>query len=211
MRQSTDLIPHQLPIEYDERGTGLPAVYDAILSRDRDAFIEIERQFVQLFPTVRSLVLENTGARQKALGISLSDKTKVYADGMSEGMLYWLAFAALPYLQPCPLVLIEEPENGLHPSRISEIMHILRAVSKMTQVVLATHSPLVINEMEPHEVTLVTRTAHEGTKAILMKDTKHFAARSKVYALGELWLSFADGNFETELVGDGSEPAKSAG
>lgn len=33
-----------------------------------------------------------------------------------------------------------------------------------------------------------------------MRETKMFEQRSKVYALGELWLSYADGNFETELV-----------
>ena len=75
----------------------------------------------------------------------------------------------------------------------------LRAFSAETgtQVVMATHSPLVINEMEPHEVSLVTRTPEEGTNVTLMKDTPNFEKRSKVYALGELWLAYADGNTDT--------------
>lgn len=65
---------------------------------------------------------------------------------------------------------------------------------------LATHSPLVINELGPDEVTIVTRDAERGTICTPMRETKMFEQRSKVYALGELWLSYADGNFETELV-----------
>jgi predicted ATPase len=211
MRRPTGLIPHEEPVNFDERGGRLPAVYDAILSRDRDAFIEIERDFVRLFPTVKSLVLENRGDRQKELGITLTDKTKVFANAMSEGMLYWLAIAALPYLAPAPIVLIEEPENGLHPARIAEVMRVLRTVSETTQVILATHSPLVVNEMKPDEVTIITRTPEDGTIATPMLKTKHFEQRSKIYALGELWLSYADGDLESELTGSETMPTKSAG
>jgi predicted ATPase len=211
MRSATNLIPHSSPVAFDERGLGLPAVYDAILSRDRDAFVQIERRFIELFPTVKSLVLENTTGQQKALGVLLLDKTKIFAASMSEGMLYWLAFAALPYLSPSPIVLVEEPENGLHPSRIAEVVRVLREVSTTTQVVLATHSPLVINELTADEVTIVTRTPEAGTIVTPMTQTKNFEQRSKIYALGELWLSYADGDLESELTGESTLPTKSAG
>jgi predicted ATPase len=125
---------------------------------------------------------------------------------MSEGMLYYLAFAILPYLDPTPIVLVEEPENGLHPARIAEVMRMLRAISEKTQVILATHSPLVINELRPDEVTVVTRSAEHGTKATLLKDTPNFEERSKVYALGELWLSYANGEDEAPLLQGGPRP-----
>jgi hypothetical protein len=65
---------------------------------------------------------------------------------------------------------------------------------------MATHSPLVVNEMQPEEVSVVTRTEAEGTKITPIKDTANFAKRSSVYALGELWLSFADGVDEAPLI-----------
>ena len=117
-------------------------------------------------------------------------------------MLYWLAFSIIEHLAPIELLLIEEPENGLHPSRIREVMKILRKISEKTQVVLATHSPLVINELQPEEVTIVTRTPERGTICTPIAKTKDFAERAGIYALGELWLSFADGNLEEDLVGD---------
>jgi predicted ATPase len=79
-------------------------------------------------------------------------------------------------------------------------MKVLREVSKTRQVVMATHSPLVVNELQPEEVTLVTRTESEGTRFTPITETTNFAQRAKTYALGELWLSFADGRTEAALT-----------
>lgn len=59
--------------------------------------------------------------------------------------------------------------------------------------------PLVVNELQGHEVSVVTRTPEEGTKVRLLSETPNFAERSKVYSLGELWLSYADGEQEKPL------------
>jgi ABC-type cobalamin/Fe3+-siderophores transport system ATPase subunit len=200
MRAASPLIPDGTPLRFaNDRGTGLPAVYDAIMVRDLQAYIDINERLKRLFPPVKSLRTKNPTHGTKAIGVQLVDGTFVPAEHMSEGLLYFLAFAALPHLEPAALVLIEEPENGLHPARIAEVMRVLREVSKTTQVVMATHSPLVINELEGHEVTVLTRTTEEGTKARLLKDTFNYEERSKVYANGELWLSYANGEDEREL------------
>jgi predicted ATPase len=202
MREPTNLIPQGATIEFDPRGKGLAGVYDALLSRRLDAFLAISRRFTTLFPTARAIQLTNPTNLTKALGVELVDKTSIDAPKLSEGMLYWLAFAALPYLDPAAVVLIEEPENGLHPARIAEVMRVLRDISSSTQIVIATHSPLVINELQADEVTVITRTPARGTIATPLSRTKNFEQRSRVYALGELWLNYADGNVESELVAE---------
>jgi predicted ATPase len=202
MRKPTTLIQQGHPLEYGGRGEGLAAVYDALLSRRLPVFLEISKRFTELFPTARAIQLTNPSQTTKALAAELADGRSVGADRLSEGMLYWLAFAALPYLQPTPLILIEEPENGLHPSRIGDVMRVLRDVSRSSQIVLATHNPLVINELQADEVTLITRTPERGTIATPLSHTKNFEQRSKVYALGELWLNYADGEFESDLVAE---------
>jgi predicted ATPase len=169
MRRPTQLIPQERDLAFSERGRGLAGVYDALLSRRRKVFDEINTRFRSLFPTVDELQLVNSSDVQKVLGIRLRDGAEVPADAMSEGMLYWLAFAALPYLSSSSVCLVEEPENGLHPARVAEVVRVLREASRHTQILLATHSPLLINELQPDE----------------------------------LWLSYADGNLEEKLVGDG--------
>jgi predicted ATPase len=205
LRQPASLFAHDQPLWFrNERGQGLAALYDALLSRSIPAFLEIAGRFTKLFPTVSALRMVNPDEQRKSLGLTLTDNTIVGPDEMSEGMLYWLAFAIIEYLNPVGMLLIEEPENGLHPSRIAEVVRILREVSKRTQVIMATHSPLIINELKPEEVTIVTRKPETGTICTPMTETKNFAERAKVYALGELWLSYADGDLERELVSEDS-------
>jgi predicted ATPase len=207
LRAPRPLIADGQPLRFaDERGTGLPALYDALIVRDLPAYMALNQDLARLFPSVASIQLANPSNGTKALGIKLTDGTVVPADLMSEGLLYYLAYAVLPHLDPTALLLIEEPENGLHPARIAEVMRVLRAISEKTQVVLATHSPLVINELQPDEVTIVTRSKEHGTTATLMKDTLGFEERSKVYALGELWLSYANGEDEAPLLQGGPRP-----
>lgn len=186
----------------DERGTGLAGVYDAIQNRDRDALVAIEDRVRELFPAVRSIGLSNPARGVKAVKVTLKDGKEVGAQDMSEGLLYFLAFAALGHCGSS-LLLVEEPENGLHPSRIRDIMTILRKVSESAQVIIATHSPLVINEMGANEVTVVTRD-EGGSHFTPIAKTTGFDDRFKVYALGELWLSYANGKDEAPLLKGGA-------
>jgi len=183
----------------DERGTGLGALLDAVFARNVRDYLALEAEFKQLFPTVDGFRLHTDDSSNRRVGVRLFDGSEVPAEFMSEGMLYFLAFAILPYLSPVGLILVEEPENGLHPSRIAEVMRVLRKISETTQVVLATHSPLVVNELKPDEVTLVTRTKEAGTTFTPIVETPNFKKRSEAYALGELWLNYADGIAEAPL------------
>ncbi len=135
----------------------------------------------------------------KEIDATLIDGTRVPASQLSEGLLYYLAFAALRCLEPTTLLLVEEPENGLHPSRIVEVVRMLRAVSTTTQVILATHSPLVINELDGSEVSIITRD-HRGTQARVLRDVPGFDDAMKVYKPGEFWVSYADGAQEAPLL-----------
>jgi predicted ATPase len=77
------------------------------------------------------------------LRFGLTDGRVLDARHVSEGLLYFLAFSVLEFLSPTPLLLLEEPENGLHPARIGQVMKALRDfhAATGTQIVLATHEP----------------------------------------------------------------------
>lgn len=201
LRQPAPLIPEGEAVRLrDERGTGLAAVLDALQTRNLDTISALNTSLRGLFPAFRSLRLRNTSAREKALGVVLTDGTEVPAEEMSEGLLYYLALAVLPHTQATPLILIEEPENGLHPARIREVMSLLRSLSEEVQIVLATHSPLVLNELRGDEISIVTRTPEAGTQAILLSETPDYAIRAKAFENGELWLSYCDGVAEAPLM-----------
>lgn len=98
-----------------------------------------------------------------------------------------------------------------HPEQIADVMKLLRRTADSgVQVVLATNNPLVINEMRPEEVTLLTRGEH-GPKATLLKDTWNFAERSRFYSLGELWLLHTGNNEQGLLQKPPRGPAEENG
>jgi predicted ATPase len=78
---------------------------------------------------------------------------------ISAGTLKMLAYYLL-LTKPANLSLIgiEEPENGIYPSFISELAEACRITSENHQVFIATHSPYFVNNMEPNEVWLCTRS-----------------------------------------------------
>jgi predicted ATPase len=111
----------------------------------------------------------------------------------------------MQYIGPTPILLVEEPENGLHPARIADVIRVLREIAKDSQVILATHSPIVVNELTADEVSVVTRDPESGTKVTRLKDTPRFDERSKIFELGELWLAYANGDDEAPLL-EGTGP-----
>ncbi|WP_437720593.1 AAA family ATPase [Sorangium sp. So ce861] len=208
LREPSGLIPETQPVGFlDDRGHGLAGIYFAIRNRNDDAFSRIVDDVRRHFPTIKGLRVKAVTSSKVVLEVELVNGARVEAGRLSEGLLYYLAFAALRYLDPVSLLLVEEPENGLHPARIAEVVRILRAIVEEsgTQVLMATHSPLVVNELKPDEVSVVTRTPEEGTRVKRIKDTPDFEARSQVYALGELWIAYANGEDEAPLL-EGTEP-----
>ncbi len=207
--RSSTLFNGTEPIMVQDDGSRLAAVCDAIIGRGDDAWPIITKRIRELFPTVKRLGLkpDSNSNSMKSFEIELWSGEIVPASLISHGLFLYLTYAVLEHLAPLSMLLIEEPENGLHPARIKEVMDVLRHLSKHTQVLIATHSPLVLNELEGHEISVVTRTKEAGTKVTLLKDTPNFEERSEVYALGELWLSYCNGVDEAPLF---ATPAKHA-
>jgi len=209
MRKPSPLVDE--PVDFlTDRGEGLAGVYQAILGRGDEASDKIRNAIRSLFPGIKRIGVTTWSANDEkllALEGELVDGCIFDASDMSEGLLYFLAYSLVPYLHPVSVLLIEEPENGLHPARIQEVMRSLRAFAETTgtQVLMATHSPLVINELTPDEISVVTKASvEEGTKVTRIKDTPNFEKRSSVYALGELWLAYADGIVEAPLLEGGA-------
>ncbi|MEZ5944454.1 MAG: ATP-binding protein [Planctomycetaceae bacterium] len=191
-------------------GFGLATLIDDILNYDRDTFAELEHEFVEIFPSVRSIALvQQTGydspvdqpdetlqlkqSPGKQIVFRLKNsKHDLPASQAAEGMLYVLGYLALMYLpEPPRVLLIEEPENGIHPNRVGDIVRILRRLVERhpeTQVVLTSHSPYLVDAFEPQEVTWCHRNSETGEVELTRLDTLPEVQRGlKVFSLGEIW------------------------
>jgi len=198
----------------ESNGFGLALCLDEILSFDRERFAQLEKRFTEIFPHIGSIALlqepayrapvdnpEQVTMLNKADGKGLYFKMKesgqlVPASQASDGTLLVLAYLSILYLpQPPRLLLIEEPENGIHPKRLREILEILRSLvheQSHTQVVLTTHSPYVLDLFKPEEVTLCTKLDTGEIKTTRMSDNPEVVRQLGVFTLGEIWTSEGD-------------------
>ena len=110
------------------------------------------------------------------------------AFSLSDGTLRFIALAAL-LLQPKELrptvVVVDEPELGLHPLAIAAFASMLRVASRETQIVLATQSPTLLNYFEPEEVLVAAR--HNRQTRITRMEAEKLSAWLEDYSLGQLW------------------------
>ena len=92
------------------------------------------------------------------------------------------------------MILIEEPENGIHPKRLIEVAKLLRQFvereENAPQIIMTTHSPYLLSQFQPEEVTLMRRQPDGSAKAFPLRDAKHIKERmGDDFYLGELWYN----------------------
>ena len=107
---------------------------------------------------------------------------------LSDGTLRYIALAAL-LLQPKELrptvVVIDEPELGLHPVAIAALASMLRVASRETQFVLATQSPVLLDHFEPEDILVADRQNRQTRISRL--EAEKLRAWLEDYSLGQLW------------------------
>ncbi len=114
------------------------------------------------------------------------------AHNLSDGTLRFIALTTL-LLQPNPpkVIIIDEPELGLHPSAIEKLAGLVRKVSAKSQVILATQSIQLVNNFEPEDIIVVDRD-RENRQSIFTRANEiehiHLQDWLEEYGLGEIWF-----------------------
>jgi predicted ATPase len=107
---------------------------------------------------------------------------------LPDGALRAMALIAL-LLQPQEdmpsLIVIDEPELGLHPAATTIVTGLLRAASLRSQVVVATQSPSFLDEFDPADVIVVDR--EDGRSRFTPQSPEQLHDWLQDYSLGELW------------------------
>jgi predicted ATPase len=111
------------------------------------------------------------------------------ATRLSDGTLRYLCLLAiLCDPEPPPLICIEEPELGLHPDILPKLADLLRAASGRTQIIVTTHSDILVDAMtETPEAVVVCEKVDGQTRMERLK-REDLAAWLEKYRLGQLWI-----------------------
>ncbi len=124
--------------------------------------------------------------RWKARG---SDKT-MGAHLTSDGSLRYFCLVTLLNLPPEMLpsiILLDEPELGLHPSAVGLIGAMIRVMSRHRQVIVATQSPLLVDEFNLGEIYVFDMK--NGETRVHRPDEEELKHWLEKYSTGEIWLT----------------------
>jgi predicted ATPase len=110
------------------------------------------------------------------------------ASSLSDGTLRFIALATL-FLQPeqyrPSVILVDEPELGLHPYALEIFAALVRQASITTQVIVSTQSSLLLDHFQPEDV-LVADRVDGGTQLTRLKP-EQLEKWLEDYSLGQLW------------------------
>ncbi len=186
--------------ELASNGQNVAALVDWMLRRDRTRFFAFVDAACALIPGLKDLHISTPTAAERRIDLEAENGWTHPADEGSAGVRLLLFFLALAW-HPTPpdVVLIEEPENGLHPARLREVMALIRGLvdgvhaPKRIQVVLTTHSPYLLSCVRvPDDQVLVFSRGADGACTAQPLDAERLAPFLEDFALGELWSNLGE-------------------
>jgi hypothetical protein len=196
-------------------GRGLALVLDYLLGARRKTFDAIERELHEAVPFIQSIQIRpwssENGPKQvgKSLAFELSGSgQEVSADVVSDGVLLFLAYLTLVNApDPPSILLIEEPENGIHPRQLQRVAEYLKRLSdpargaNAVQIVTATHSPYFLDFVEPSSVLVFGRRLNGETVVAPLLSLPGVKERlDSGFSLGEMWFNVGEDRLLAETL-----------
>jgi hypothetical protein len=201
----------QLSAQMNRFGEGFPTFLDDINRSSRIAFSELEKEFYSRFPYYEMIILGKTNVPEKRGGADgrfefiMKDAFKLSfrsvngeilgSASVSDGVMLSLAYVAIcNQPEPPKILLIEEPENGVHYASLQAIVSTLRELTKKkdVQVILTTHSPYLLDLVEPDEVYLFSKDQIGAGQVKRMSDYPEVDEMKKHFNTGEIWTNLLD-------------------
>jgi predicted ATPase len=155
-----------------------PAVIRKIVDRLKLFNPRVENIITRVAYGTVQIYIQEAGLEQTIPATRLSDGTLRY--------LYLLVL--LCHTTPPPIICIEEPELGMHPDVIRAIAEMLIEASQRAQLIVTTHSDLLISALGSVPEAIVI-CEHDGNSSTLRRlDPEQMKVWLERYSLGELWL-----------------------
>ena len=171
----------------------LAADHEEVFDRVQDD----ARHFV---PGLQQIVFRRTAGAVEGLVAQLVEQGLEGPTDLGEvsfGSIRALALLALLHdPRPAKITCLEEVDHGLHPYVLDRLVDLLREASTRTQLIVATHSPALVNRLSADELIVCERDATGASRipAIPAADVRAMEeALHGELALGELWFTGALG------------------
>lgn len=172
-------------------GSNLAAFLYLLLKKHPNSYRLVRRTIQRVTPFFDDFQLRPDPLNEETIRLAWRHKNSDQyfgASSLSDGTLRFIALATL-FLQPKAyrpsVILVDEPELGLHPQAITLLASLVKQASQETQVILSTQSSLLLDHFQPEDVLVASR-AGDSTQFTRL-DPQKLSAWLEEYSLGQLW------------------------
>lgn len=170
-------------------GSNLAALLFKIKETTPNQLRLIEKTIASVAPFFEQFDLAPDELDNRKINLVWKEKNSDYyfdVHSLSDGTLRFICLTAL-LLQPnpAPIIIIDEPELGLHPFAIAKLAAMIKSASQQSQIIISTQSVTLLNHFSPDDVIVVER---ENDQSVFKRQNEQaLAAWLEEYSLGELW------------------------
>ncbi|MFH1539859.1 MAG: ATP-binding protein [bacterium] len=159
--------PPGQPKRFRPDGSNLPWVVENLKAKHADRYNEWIEHLQTALPDLEGVkTIERPDDRHRYLVVCYKNNLEVPSWTASDGTLRLLALTLPAYLPELRgIYLIEEPENGIHPRAVETMFQSLSSVYD-AQILLATHSPVILSVVDAHQVLCFSKTATGATDIV---------------------------------------------
>ncbi|WP_343973737.1 AAA family ATPase [Kribbella koreensis] len=139
----------------DRHGTNLPSAADYMRRNSSKSWRRVQTAMRSVLPELEEIKISYTDDKRLALHFQERGKSKAWnANEVSDGTIQVLALFVALFDERSPFLTVEEPENALHPWVLRQFIDLCREAADK-QILLTTHSPVVIDYVPPDALRLV--------------------------------------------------------
>lgn len=168
-------------------GSNLPQLLNKIKINNKREYNRIRDSLNNINPNYTGIDFNILGTNIELMLEESNLERSIHVTHISDGTLKFLCLLTIIYnSKRGSLVCIDEPESGLHPDMISEIIDGIIEKSKDCQFIISTHSENVLNQLTVKELIVCDKDEENATRILTFPD-KDFQEWAAAYSTGRLW------------------------
>lgn len=170
-------------------GSAFPRLVQLMHQKQPVQFQRWQEHCALALPGLNSVeVREREDIRHLYLEVTYSSGLRVPSWGLSQGTLRFLALSLIPYLPETKLLLIEEPEIGLHPGIVAHLADGLSS-AYASQILVTSHSPVLLSAVPLKSVLCFAQNSDGSTDIVRGTDHPRLANWMNETPLGDMFAA----------------------
>ncbi len=170
-------------------GINLYALLNDLNINQSKAYDEIEKHLQEVNPNFKNIISKPLGSKFLYFLKEKGLEKAIDFQFISDGTLQYLLLLSIFYNpKRGKLVTLDEPDNNLHPDMINGIAKgIKHAAVTGTQMIIATHSPLLLNSFEYEDLIIFEKD--DKNQTITSEISDETIEKWASYPVGQMWIS----------------------